>query len=64
MNAHFFLEVDEEAIQHNNDPEIVNTDLGIQFTSQALKRLQKNHDIRLIMVGKGSWRDNVFDGHL
>ena len=41
-------------------PEIMNTDQGSQFTSQAFTGLLKEHGIRISMDGKGSWRDNVF----
>jgi putative transposase len=40
--------------------EIVNTNQGSQFTSQAFTGLLKEHGIRISMDGKGSWRDNVF----
>jgi putative transposase len=38
----------------------MNTDQGSQFTSQAFTSLLKEHDIKISMDGKGSWRDNVF----
>ena len=38
----------------------MNTDQGSQFTSQAFTGMLKEHDIRISMDGKGSWRDNVF----
>ena len=38
----------------------MNTDQGSQFTSQAFTGLLKEHDIRISMDGKGSWRDNIF----
>jgi putative transposase len=60
MDAHFCLEVVEEAIMHYGTPDIMNTDQGSQFTSQAFTGLLKGHDIRISMDGKGSWWDNVF----
>lgn len=60
MDVHFCLEAVEEAIQLYGTPEIMNTDQGSQFTSQAFIGLMKQHDIRISMDGKGSWRDNVF----
>jgi len=60
MDVHFCLEAVEEAISRYGAPEIVNTDQGSQFTSEAFTGLLKNHDIRISMDGKGSWRDNVF----
>jgi putative transposase len=60
MDVHFCLEAVEEAIMRYGTPEIMNTDQGSQFTSQAFTELLKEHDIRISMDGKGSWRDNVF----
>jgi putative transposase len=60
MDVHFCIEALEEAIAVHGTPDIMNTDQGSQFTSQAFTGLLKEHDIRLSMGGKGSWRDNVF----
>ena len=60
MDVHFCLEALEEAIARYGAPEIVNTDQGSQFTSQAFTGSLKQHGIRISMDGKGSWRDNVF----
>ena len=60
MDVHFCLEAVEEAIENYGTPEIMNTDQGSQFTSQAFTGLLKKHDIKISMDGKGSWRDNVF----
>ncbi len=60
MDVHFCLEAVEEAIEHYGTPEIMNTDQGSQFTSQAFTGLLKDHSIQISMDGKGSWRDNVF----
>jgi len=60
MDVHFCLEALEDAIARYGAPEIVNTDQGSQFTSQAFTGLLKKHGIRISMDGKGSWRDNVF----
>ena len=60
MDVHFCLEALEEAINVHGVPEIVNTDQGSQFTSQAFTGLLKQHGIRISMDGKGAWRDNVF----
>jgi len=60
MDAHFCLDAVEEAIDHYGTPEIMNTDQGSQFTSQAFTGLMKRHEIRISMDGKGSWRDNIF----
>ncbi len=60
MDVHFCLEAVEDAIDQYGVPDIMNTDQGSQFTSQAFTGLLKKHDIRISMDGKGSWRDNVF----
>ena len=60
MDVHFCLEAVEEAILRYGTPEIMNTDQGSQFTSQAFTGLLKEHGIKISMDGKGSWRDNVF----
>ena len=60
IDVHFCLEAGEEAIERYGTPEIMNTDQGSQFTSQAFTGLLKEHDIKISMDGKGSWRDNVF----
>jgi putative transposase len=60
MDVHFCLEAVEEAISRYGTPEIMNTDQGSQFTSQAFVGLLKGYDIQISMDGKGSWRDNVF----
>ena len=60
MDVHFCLEAVEEAISCYGTPEIMNTDQGSQFTSQAFTGFLKEHGIKISMDGKGSWRDNVF----
>jgi len=60
MDVHFCLEAVEEAMANYGTPEIMNTDQGSQFTSQAFTGLLKENDIRISMDGKGAWRDNVF----
>ena len=60
LDVHLCLEAMDEAIARYGAPEIVNTDQGSQFTSQAFTGLLKKHDIHISMDGKGAWRDNVF----
>jgi putative transposase len=50
----------EEAFAKYGQPEIVNTDQGSQFTSEAFTEAVLGKGILLSMDGKGSWRDNVF----
>jgi len=60
MDNSFCLDALEEAIARHGTPEIFNTDQGSQFTSDAFTGKLKEHNIRISMDGKGSWRDNVF----
>jgi len=60
MDVDFCLDALEEAISRYGIPDIVNTDQGSQFTSQAFTGLLQKHHIAISMDGKGSWRDNVF----
>ncbi len=60
MDVYFCLEAVEEAMEHHGKPEIMNTDQGSQFTSQAFTGLLKGKGIQISMDGKGAWRDNVF----
>ena len=41
-------------------PEIMNTDQGSQFTSDAWTGVLKGAKVRISMDGKGRWIDNVF----
>jgi len=60
MDVHFCLEAVEEAMANYGTPDVMNTDQGSQFTSQAFTGLLKENGIRISMDGKGAWRDNVF----
>jgi len=44
----------------NGRPEIMNTDLGSQFTSSEFIATLTYNGIAISMDGKGCWRDNVF----
>ena len=54
------MEALEEAIARCGEPEIMNTDQGSQFTSQAVTGRLKEQGVRISMDGRGAWRDNVF----
>jgi putative transposase len=41
-------------------PEIINTDQGSQFTSDAFVAAVAASGARLSMDGKGAWTDNIF----
>jgi len=60
METEFCLEALNEAMERYGSPEIVNTDQGSQFTSEAFVSVLKERHIRISMDGKGCWRDNVF----
>jgi putative transposase len=50
----------EEALARFGPPEIVNTDQGSQFTSDAWLDVLDGAGVRVSMDGKGRWVDNVF----
>ena len=60
MDSHFCARALEEALEDHGIPEIVNTDQGSQFTSEAFIEVLKDKDIQISMDGKGRWLDNVF----
>ena len=60
LHTGFCIEALEEALQRFEAPEIFNTDLGSQFTCEALTDVFKCHVIAISMDGKGRWVDNVF----
>ena len=60
MDVEFCVAAVNEAIAKYGSPQVMNTDQGSQFTSQAFIQLLKNHHIQISMDGKGAWRDNVF----
>jgi putative transposase len=60
MTTDFCVEALEEAIARYGTPEILNSDQGSQFTSEAFTQVLKAHDIQISMDGKGRWVDNVF----
>ena len=44
----------------NGIPEIINSDQGCQFTSEAWCEKLKELDIQISMDGKGRWADNIY----
>jgi len=59
LDADFCIEALEEALTKGK-PDILNTDQGSQFTSEAFTGLLKQHGVRISMDGKGSYNDNLF----
>lgn len=59
MDVAFCLEMLEDALKKGR-PEILNTDQGSQFTSEAWVKHVEEAGIQVSMDGKGRWVDNVF----
>ena len=60
MEANWCAEVYEQAIERHGQPEIMNSDQGVQFTSDEFVRVSKERKIKISMDGKGRAIDNVF----
>lgn len=60
MDADFCVQALEAAIQDYGCPQIMNTDQGVQFTSEAFTSLLKSHPIQISMDGTGCYHDNIF----
>ena len=61
MDTDFCVEALHDARAHAGCwPEIMNTDQGSQFTSDAWTEVLKGAGVRISMDGKGRWMDNVF----
>ena len=59
MNTEFCLKILRNGLKLNN-PNIINTDQGSQFTSNEWISELKSNNIQISMDGKGRWVDNVF----
>ena len=59
MEASFCLEMLQEGLNIYPAPWIINTDQGVQFTSQAWIDCVEAASIKVSMDGKGRWADNV-----
>ena len=60
LEATFCLEAFEEAIKIYGQPQIFNTDQGVQFTSQEFVNAVLGKNIRFSMDGRGRALDNIF----
>ena len=60
MEADFCVEALQEAIALHGQPEIFNTDQGVQFTSAGFLDELGSRGIRVSMDGKGRFLDNIF----
>jgi hypothetical protein len=61
MEADFCVEALQEAIARHGQPEIFNTDQGVQFTSAGFLDELESHGIRVSMDGKGRFMGRVDD---
>jgi putative transposase len=59
LDVSFCIDCLEEAIGNHGNPEILNTDQGSQFTSEAFIEKVLGNDIGFSMDGKGRATDNV-----
>jgi len=60
MDQQFCVDALNEALATHGAPEIVNTDQGSQFTSEAFTTCLKDAGCKISMDGKGRWIDNRF----
>jgi putative transposase len=60
MASDFCVEALEEAFRRYGQPEIFNTDQGVQFTCEAFIVALVTRGIRISMDGKGRCLDNIF----
>jgi putative transposase len=60
MEADFCVEALQEAITRHGQPDIFNTDQGVQFTSAGFLDELESRGIRVSMDGKGRFLDNIF----
>jgi putative transposase len=60
MDSGFCVDCLEQALQADGAPEILNTDQGCQFTSEAFTGVLKAKDIAISMDGRGRALDNIF----
>ncbi len=59
LDTEFCLQCLKRAMQRSGPPEIMNTDQGCQFTSEAWATTLKEANVTISMDGKGRWLDNV-----
>jgi putative transposase len=60
MTAQWCCQVVEAAIDQHGRPQLINSDQGSQFTSQAYTQLLRRHEIAISMDSKGRALDNIF----
>jgi putative transposase len=60
LETDFCVEALQDAVNRHGQPEIFNTDQGVQFTSAAFLGELETLSIRISMDGKGRFLDNIF----
>src|SRR5476651_1320784 len=60
MDTAFCVEALQEAMDRHGQPEIFNTDQGVQFTSAGFLGELETRGVRISMDGKGRYLDNIF----
>src|SRR4051812_1454917 len=60
LETDFCVEALRDAMDRHGQPEIFNTDQGVQFTSAAFLGELETMDVRIGMDGKGRFLDNIF----
>ena len=60
METDFCVEALQEAMDRHGQPEIFNTDQGVQFTSADFLAELETRGVRISMDGKGRFLDNIF----
>ncbi len=60
MDKTFCVDALQEALDRYGNPEIFNTDQGVQFTCEAFIATLSDRGIRISMDGKGRCLDNIF----
>ena len=60
MDTDFCVEALTEAMERYGQPEIFNTDQGVQFTSAAFIDELADRGVQISMDGKGRYLDNIF----
>lgn len=59
MQEDFCVSALESALRRHGEPELFNTDQGVQYTGQAFTGVLKDKGIRISMDGKGRAMDNI-----
>jgi putative transposase len=60
LEADFCVEALRDAMHRFGQPEIFNTDQGVQFTSASFLTELETQGVRISMDGKGRFLDNIF----